>query len=194
MDWLGTVFGVGASALSGGILGLAGGFLSRLFDWLAVKEKIKQDKARYDHEYDMLKIETQRDVIVAKEAANARREAAESEALGKSYEADRATYLTPDAARDLPPWARGIVAAAMALVDFVRGLTRPGLTLYLCVLTTLIYLQVQTVIVKAGGEPITKGMAYVLVKQIIETILFLTTTAVCWWFATRAKSAPGQER
>ncbi len=189
MDWLSSVFSTGASALSGGILGLFGGLFSRLFDWLTVREKIKQDKLRYDHEIAVLQIETQRDVVVAREEANARREVAESEALGKSFEADRATYLVPEIAKDLPSWARGIVAAVMAFVDFVRGMTRPGLTLYLCVLTTMIYMQVQTAIIKAGGEPITKEMSYGLIKLIIETVLFLTTTAVCWWFAARAKSA-----
>lgn len=193
MEWIGSVFSTGASALSGGILGLAGGLFSRLFDWLTVKEKIKQDKARYAHELSVLQIETNRDVIIAKEEANARREVAESEALGKSYETDRATYLSPQFAQDLPRWGRGIVAGVMAFVDFVRGMTRPGLTLYLCVLTTMIYLQLQAAIAAAGGEPITREMAYGLVRLIIETVLFLTTTAVCWWFAARAKSAP-QER
>jgi hypothetical protein len=185
MEWLTNIAGAGASGIAGGIFGLFGGFLNRLFDWLAIKEKLKADREKYAHELKVLDIETNRDVVVAKEEANARREVAESEALGKSYEGDRATYLTASVGSDLPPWARGVIAAAMAFVDFVRGMTRPGITLYLCVLTTLLYLQIQKIIIAAGGMPITKEMAYGLIVKIIETVLFLTTMAVGWWFATR---------
>lgn len=193
MEWLTSIVGAGASGIAGGIFGLFGGFLNRLFDWLAVKEKTKADREKYAHELKVLEIETNRDVIVAKEEANARREVAESEAMGKSYEADRATYLVPEIAKDLPPWARGIVAAAMAFVDFIRGLTRPGITLYLCVLTTMLYVQTQNIIQAAGGAPITKEMAYGLISKIVETVMFLTTMSVGWWFATRPARPAARE-
>ena len=194
MEWLTSVLGIGSAGIAGGLFGIIGGVFNRLFDWLAVKEKIKQDKLRYDHEVQVLKIETDRDVIVAREAANAQREVAEAQALGKSYEADSATFFGASMLDDLPKWTRAVVAIAMAAVDFIRGITRPALTIYLCALTTMIYLEVQKVILAAGGQPISHEQAYLLILKIIETVMFLTTMAVGWWFATRAKGSPVQEK
>ena len=187
MDVLTGILGAGTAGIAGGLFGVLGGALNRFFDWLTVKEKIKADKAKYDHEAKIIGIETQRDVIIAKEDANARREVAESETLAASYGADRATYLTPGLTAALPPWAQGLIAAALAIVDFVRGLTRPGLTMYLCGLTTLLYFQVHEIVIKAGGAPIPLDQAVGLIRLIIETVCFLTTMAVGWWFASRAK-------
>ena len=193
MEWLTGLFGAGTAGIAGGLFGVLGGVVNRLFDYLAIKEKTKSDKQQYDHEYNVLKMETDRDIAVAKSEATAKMEVAESEALGKSYDSDRATYLSPPLVSNLSPWASGFVACAMAVVDFVRGMTRPGITLYLCVLTTILYVQIQQVITAAGGEPITKAMAYALISQIIQTILFLTTMAVGWWFATRPSRSAAKE-
>jgi len=194
MEWLTSALGIGSAGIAGGLFGIIGGVFNRLFDWLVVKERIKQDKIRYDHELAVIRIETDRDVVIARETANAQREVAESQALGKSYEADKATFFGASMLDGLPKWARAIVAIAMAAVDFVRGITRPALTIYLCALTTMLYFEIQGVILAGGGEPISREQAYVLIVNIIETVMFLTTMAVGWWFATRAKTGSVQEK
>jgi len=194
MEWLTSALGIGSAGIAGGLFGIVGGVFNRLFDWLAVKEKIKGDKLRYEHELAVLKIETDRDVVIARETANAQREVAESQALGKSYEADKATFFGASMLDGLPKWARAVVAIAMAAVDFVRGITRPALTIYLCALTTMLYFEVQGVILAGGGQPISREQAYALIVKIIETVMFLTTMAVGWWFATRTKASSLQER
>ncbi len=67
------------------------------------------------------------------------------------------------------------------ILDFIRGSIRPGLTIYLCVLTTLIYVQTRTLI----GTAMPPDQAAAIVKEIISTVLYLCSTTVCWWFAIR---------
>jgi hypothetical protein len=53
---------------------------------------------------------------------------------------------------------------------------------YLCILTTLIYLLARN---KVTAEDLTSTEALDLLKLIIGSILYLTTTCVLWWFGTR---------
>jgi len=84
---------------------------------------------------------------------------------------------------------KSIIAISMVLVDFVRGLTRPGITLYMCALTTLIYIEMQGIVSKAGSQAFTPEDAVGIIKLIVEGVIYLTTMAVGWWFATRAKKS-----
>jgi len=72
------------------------------------------------------------------------------------------------------------------IIDFIRGIVRPGLTVYLCALTTMIYVQARELL---GKEDMTLASAIELEKLIVQTILYLTTTCILWWFGTR-NSAP----
>ena len=74
----------------------------------------------------------------------------------------------------------------LLLLDLVRGLVRPGLTVYLCFVTTVVYLQARGLLV---ASPLTPEQAVGMVNQIIATVLYLTTTCVLWWFGTRSKQA-----
>jgi len=70
----------------------------------------------------------------------------------------------------------------MVVLDVFRGIIRPGLTLYLAVLTTIIYLQARS-LMGAGMAP---EQAAGLVSKIIDTVLYLCTTTVLFWFGSRA--------
>jgi hypothetical protein len=65
-----------------------------------------------------------------------------------------------------------------------RGIVRPALTVYLCVLTTYVWLQVHQVLDK---QPLSGSEALQIWQLIVGTILYLTTTCVLWWFGTRNK-------
>ena len=174
------------SAAFGGITGLFGGIINRVADYFTTKERYKHEQVMIDKNTEYLRIETDRDIQIAKEQANAVKEAAGLDAMAKSYDADRATYLSPALVGGLPPWAQSIVAIFMAFVDFVRGMTRPGLTLYLCVLTTIMYMEQKAVLEALGVAP-SPDAALGLTRDMIHGVIYLTTMAVGWWFATRAK-------
>jgi len=77
----------------------------------------------------------------------------------------------------------------LVLLDFLRGIIRPGLTVYLCAITTIIYLDAKSVLQNIQGV-LSAADALNLVQTIVATILYLTTTCVLWWFGTRNKSKP----
>jgi len=72
----------------------------------------------------------------------------------------------------------------LVLLDLFRGVVRPALTVYLCVLTTMIYYQARILIDREDLDP---EQALQIEHLIVGTILYLTTTCVLWWFGTRNK-------
>src|SRR5262249_44371924 len=72
----------------------------------------------------------------------------------------------------------------LILLDLFRGVVRPALTVYLCAISTLIYLQARELI---GKENLSTDQALQIEHLIVGTILYLTTTCVLWWFGTRNK-------
>lgn len=182
-----------AAVASGGITGLLGIGLQRAFDWLARREDRKAQESRQAHEVNMLRANAE---VQAQEWA-ARTRMAETEAAGRQAVAEQEAFaasfrLEPERyAEGGRP--KGWIGAAgwllMVLIDFIRGFVRPGLTVYLCAITTLIYFEARDILDRYGMV-IPADMAFDLVKQIILTILYLTTTCVLWWFGTRNPSRP----
>jgi len=119
-----------------------------------------KEKQRHAHEMDKLKFEKE---IMAMEIAGKDRVAtiqAETALTTQSIRADRATYSHNSASK----W--------LVFVDVVRGLIRPVITVGLCVTVTIFWFDTQDETIK---------------KQIIDTVLYLTTAVVLWWFGSRRK-------
>lgn len=104
---------------------------------------------------------------VAKEEGETRREVAETEAFGGTLFREPGSYI-----QALPPTASKTEKRAAVFLDIIRGLVRPLITLYLVVLTTLIYYSTTDAILK---------------DFIVRSVLFLTSTAVMHYFGTRNK-------
>src|SRR5258708_12564837 len=72
----------------------------------------------------------------------------------------------------------------LVLLDLFRGIVRPALTVYLCVLTTMIYYQARELIANEDLDP---EQALKIENLIVGTILYLTPPSVLWRSATRTK-------
>ena len=77
----------------------------------------------------------------------------------------------------------------MIVMDVIRGVIRPGLTVYLCVLTTIVYFQAVRLLLSVGIQ-MDVSRAMKLTELVVGTILYLTTTCVLWWFGTRNRQKP----
>ena len=97
-----------------------------------------------------------------------------AEIRAASYHNDRATYWSKE--------ATGWVGAIMALVDAFRGFMRPAITLYLLVITSSIAYYLHEIVTNA---PVATAPEQIY-SQVIMSVLFLTETAVTWWFGSRA--------
>lgn len=178
MDFLSLI----TSAFGGGLTGLIGGAVDRVFTYKTKKLEIEAAKERYVHEVNMRKADAEimreewasRTKVAEIETA-AKIEVADSAAFAESLKTEDKNYLDYlDKLNPAQDWF-------FVVLEFVRGVIRPGLTLYLCALTTLLYLKA----VKLVPSAIEPDRALDMVGSIINTILYLTTTCILWWFGTR---------
>ena len=151
------------SVLTGGATGLLGTVVSGAIDFF-------QSRAEHKREMDLRRL----DIELAQTEAGAAEKVAAIEAEGArdaaALEAMEASYREASSRMSRP--GDGFL---MKLVDFVRGMTRPVLTWGLVALVGTIYFTLG-----AGGlEPES------IKPRIIETVLYLATAAVLWWFGQR---------
>lgn len=157
------------SLLSGGLTGLLGKSIERYFDHKAKKLEAEIEERRFANQLKLAEIQGKAAVEV--EDSKAFKASIESDKPLKFYEG---TYTG---------WHKTL----MILLDFSRGFIRIGLTAYLCILTTVVYFKAERIVDLDTILPI---MAYDLVTMIINTVLYLTTTAVLWQFGSRGSNAP----
>lgn len=176
------------SAAFGGLTGLFGVIAGKVGDYFTLKQKNAFDLAMRDKDMAIAQIEATKEVTIAQDTNNANREIAESKLQETSYDADKAQYLTHDVIEHAPVWSQGIVALALGIVDFVRGMTRPGLTLYLCILTALMYYQMEKIVTMSQAPAFTPADAVKIIVLIVDAVIYLTTVCVTWWFGSRPQS------
>jgi hypothetical protein len=112
--------------------------------------------------------------------AQARADEAASADYRASLDADRATYSAPAAQAQ-----SRLVRWLMGVVDFLRGIIRPGATIYSMALLTILMLWVLD-LYRTRALTLTPDQTQRLVMEIIGTVTYLVTTCVTWWFGVRA--------
>jgi len=177
------------SVLGGGITGILGAVVTRIADYKNKKLDLEANKEKYAHEIRL----READAKIMEQEWAARTKVAEVEATGKEAVADAQAFNTAltsepqryyEAKKYTPGQAWGLI-----VLDIARGIVRPALTVYLCAITTIVYMEARQLLGDGSTIPVTETVA--LVKLIISTVLYLTTTCVLFWFGTRNKqSAP----
>lgn len=153
------------SILGGGVTGLIGSVTQRVFEYKTKQLDIQLQKEKFAREIELKKLETAAAIDVE-----------DSKAFKSALESEPKKYST-DTLTEKQNWL-------MVTLDFMRGAIRPILTVYLCAITTIIYVRAARLL---NNDVILPGMAFELTQQIIQTILYLTTTCVLFWFGTRNK-------
>ena len=158
-----TLLGFGVSILTGGATGLLGTALSAVVDFFQARQRHTNEVALRRLDIELAKAEADGAARAAAIEAESESEQAEWRALEESYrEAGRRMSRPGDG------WP-------IQLVDFVRGMTRPVLTWCLLGLTGAIYFLLGA----------TDAHAAALQPRIVDTVLYLATAAVLWWFGQR---------
>ena len=150
--------------LSGGATGLLGTGISFGVDYFKTKQQHQQEVELRRIDLEVARTEqAHAERVVAMEAESTRDQAA--------YAALEASYQ--EAGRR---WSRGD-ARGLVFVDVVRGLTRPTLTWGFVALMGAIYFT-------AAADQAD------LQERIVQTVLYLASTCVTWWFGARQLAAP----
>ena len=175
------------SIFSGGLTGLLGVGLQRYFDFMKIKQELELKKLEFAQAQEMRKIDAQ---IMQQEWA-ARTKVAELEEHSRETVAAEGSFAASFGAEPQQYSARAkigpVAGFLLVLLDFLRGVVRPGLTVYLCAITTMIYFEARTIMSAAAFST---GEAIRVHELIVSTILYLTTTCVLWWFGTRNRQRP----
>lgn len=180
---MGELLGQGLLAIvSGGATGILGVIFQRVFDHWKQKQELDKIKAIHAHELAMkradaeiMKEEYAQRVKLAQTEGETAREVADSQAFAASFQLEPKRY------------SEGVKAGKIGgflliLADVVRGVVRPGLTIYLAWIATALYWDSQKMLSGSGFEA---KLLVSMHQQIVFTLLYLFTTCVLWWFGTR---------
>lgn len=159
---------------TGGIFGLVGTGISALMKGISDHQTLKHDIAMREMDLKVLETESKLRIkeITAKtevqvEMADMELEEAaierDAEIQKASYQADKATY-------------------GGGAVDAIRGLMRPAITILLVVAAFVVTYQLGDLSNEIQPSP---EEAWRLFSNVVHQLLFLTATAVTWWFGSR---------
>ena len=180
--------------LSGGATGLLGILIQQWGDNKKRTHDLELLKQQHTQTLELRRIEGEQALQMATVSAESAEKLAEIQAAARleesasddyraSVASDRATYSSPEAQK---VW---YVAAAMGFVDFLRGIIRPGITIYSMVLLTLLLYWVhdmwsRSLLVLSQDD--TKK----LMLEVVGTTTYLVITTTVWWFGRRPESPP----
>jgi hypothetical protein len=173
-----------SSIISGGATGIIGAAVSRYADYKNKQLDVSMQKEKFSHEIELRHADARimelewsyKDKIAATEAQT-HVEQYDSDAFKTALTSEPQRYSLVEKLTNSQNWL-------MVLLDFVRGAIRPGLTLYLCAITTVVYFQSSKII---ANQTVSVQQAVDIYNQITATILYLCTTVVLFWFGCRAK-------
>lgn len=163
------------SLFSGGITGVLGSIVTNVADFL-------EQRRKNQHELELRKLDIQemeKEYEYRKDVTAQKTQAASQQT---SYDHDSRSYTSDIKLKS------GWLKLPLIFVDFIRGMVRPALTIFLIVLVWMTFNKVQGVIDAAGMEAISLDKAMSIYAEVIDMILYLASTAVTWWFGTRPRS------
>lgn len=174
MEWLeallGGLSGVLTSSGLGAIVGLVGAIWQK-------KIEAENRKNELAHERAMAEIRTKeaaQEHEYALEVVKANIQVAQAEGEIQRDVAEMAAFTASQAAqtKEYGGW-----------VDQIRGLMRPLLTSTLTIVFTALTFMVWR---QSGGlDVLTSAQLVALLQEIVRTLMFLTVTAITWWFGSR---------
>ena len=185
----------------GGITGLATAAITAVANYKNQKLKNEMEKFkaghelnRMDKEMEIIKAETTAQVTITKAEIEGAIELAEMDAYKEAQKAGGRKMFSTSFAEKLiaieGKWRvitvpiGSLVLLLFGLVDFLKALMRPGLTMYLTGMTTYITI-IAYDILQQTGSAITPEQAFAIFDQVITTVIYLTVTCVTFWFADR---------
>lgn len=161
LDVLMAVFGGGAAGLIGTAISAVTKFLDR--------------RQQHNMELERMKLDRELMLLEAEKAGQIARMQGEAGGLIASYEEAKTRFSQPGEG-----WL-------MQFVDFVRGVTRPFLTLLLIAaevwLAWMIWDHAGDLVLEAKGPD--------MLGKIVDSVIYLATMCITWWFGGRQLDRKG---
>lgn len=176
MEWLTDILGIGATAASGGVLGLVGAVAGKVGQVVQAKQERKAKQLDYEHELKLLEMQH------AQASQEDLHEVEMVETRG-SYAGLEASIGAETSLQQVSLW-----------VNNLRSLTRPVLTFSLIGIIAWMFIVLMDAIQTGTDNALVAllGSAAVIdiLTYIINSVVFSATTAMVWWFGDRALAPP----
>lgn len=174
-DFLGDAFG---AILGGGATGLLGTVVQSIMELKKVMEMNRHEEKLEEMAQESIRLEAEYRLKQTETEAEAAERMAEVKLTSDSYQHDRASYVQAGA----PAWVNGL----LGVVDFLRGIIRPGATIYLLILMTIVYFDMLGMVNGLDGA-IAAEQAAQTVHDVVMMVLYLSSAVTLWWFGARQK-------
>lgn len=191
---------IGLDIILGGVTGLIGNAFTTWF-------KYKNSKMEYDHKEKMVDLETQAmlkesemQIKVTTARIEGEVELADSAAFDTAQKAGNKQLfadkwidmIMANRDRKWTGWFFGLlgtlIAAGFAFVDWLNGIMRPALTIYLVGASSYITYLAWRIMQDVGLGTFTAAQALGIFQQVTSTMIYLAVSAVTWWFGDRTMS------
>ena len=190
----------GLDIILGGVTGLIGNAFTTWF-------KFKNAKMEYAHKETMVNLKTQAMI----QEAQMQIKVTETKIEGEIEVADAAAFTTSQKvgseklfhekwidmimANGDGKWTGWffkligtLIGACFLFTDWLNGIMRPALTLYLMGGATYITYLAWKIMELSGLETMTAIQAVAIFQQVTSTMIYLAVSAVTWWFGDRTMS------
>ena len=183
-----SLLGIGTGGVATLVQSVFGGVSAWIKEWQrrkTMQAQHKQDLEMADKQLQLMQAEGDIDLQKAREERASREMEVEADAYKASLAHDRATY-----SRGKSTWLDWL----LVLADFLRGVTRPVMTFFLCYITWRTYTHF-TAYCSANQIIMESKSAGDITMFVVHNLVFMAGSAVGWWFSSRpVRRAESKER
>lgn len=181
---------MGIETLVGSALtGLVGNAISTVFQFFQQKARNKHEIALKRLDIDAMIQEAKMNIQITEAKVAGDIQLAEMASFNESVKQNAIQALSAGTLDKL--FSRGwtapfgvLIAMLFGFIDFLKGLIRPGVTLYMTVAVTMMYLKAYEIL-KANEMLYDIGTSQALFAQITDAVVYVFVTCVLWWFGDR---------
>jgi len=159
----------------------AGGIIGVVGSWLTKREERKNIQLQFERDVKLAEIRKDEAKIEADHELGLADKQIERAQVEGSVAIDQA---------EIEAFTDGLKEQSknygIKVVDGIRGLMRPLITVYLLVIATLLTLKINQLV--GGLDSLEMSELKGIYDNVINQMLFLTATAVTWWFGSRPSS------
>ena len=178
----------------GGITGLFGNIITAWSNYKTQKLKNEHDETMYQFKIQELGAKTDAAIKITEAKISGAVELADSKAYDTSQEKGNEKLFAEswiDKLFSVDGWLQYlatpvavVLAMSLGFVDFLKGIMRPGLTLYLTGVTSWLTWTAYNML-QSAGSLITNQQAVDIYNQVTSIVIYLTVSCVTWWFGDR---------
>ena len=190
---------IGLDVLLGGLTGLAGSLITGITNYKTRKLELVHAEKMIHLETESMKIEAEMNIAVTRAEIEGEVELADSAAYIESLKSGQKNLfgqawidkLFTVQGKFLGPLAKFVgigVAGAFGFIDWLRGIMRPALTLYMIGMATVITYMAWKILNEYGMQAITANQAVQIFRENTSIIIYLAVSCVTWWFGDRSMS------